>query len=82
MLLTDIWLRRSARGAGLGGTVLADVVAQAAATGARTVRAETTAQNASAVAVLRRLGFLVAEPDASGRVVATSVLTTETPPGR
>ena len=71
VLLAGVWLGRSARGNGLGGSAVAAVLEQAAAAGARTVRAETTARNTAAVVVLRRLGFLLAESHGGGAVRAT-----------
>lgn len=57
LLETGAWLTRSARGRGRGSEVLAAVLQEAEAAGARVVRADTTSENASALGVLRRLGF-------------------------
>lgn len=54
---TGVWLARGARDQGIGRAALSAVLEQAAALGARGVRADTTVRNASALAVLRRLGF-------------------------
>lgn len=54
---TGVWLARRARGQGIGRAALSAVLQQAAALGARGVRADTTVRNASALAVLRCLGF-------------------------
>ena len=57
VLETGAWLTRSGRGRGAGRAALASVLQQAAALGAQVVCAQTTTGNASALAVLRRLGF-------------------------
>lgn len=69
-LETGIWLASDVRGAGVGLAAVAAVLGKAATAGAVAVRAETAAANAPALAVLRRLGFALAEPDAAGRVAA------------
>lgn len=72
VLETGIWLVRSARGQGVGRTVIADVLEEGRAHGARAVRADTSSQNAAALSVLQRLGFrAVVEGD---RVVAVRTL--------
>jgi RimJ/RimL family protein N-acetyltransferase len=55
---TGIWLTRGARGRGVGRQALAAVLREAAASGGREVRADTTADNGPALAVLRALGFV------------------------
>ena len=70
VLLTGLWLIRTARGSGTGRAALAAVLTRAAELGARVVHADTTAANDPAVAVLRRLGFRVHEPDAPGALRA------------
>ena len=67
---TGVWLTRSARGAGVGRAALRAVLGHATSAGVRSVVAETAAGNVSALAVLRHLGFTVAEPAADGRVRA------------
>jgi RimJ/RimL family protein N-acetyltransferase len=57
VLETGIWLTRSARGRGVGRRVVAAVLEQAAVSGAHTVRADTSQQNAAAQGLLRSLGF-------------------------
>jgi DNA invertase Pin-like site-specific DNA recombinase/RimJ/RimL family protein N-acetyltransferase len=57
VLEAGIWLTRAARNQGLGQAAMAAVLREAAAMGADAVRAETTAGNAAALSVLRRLGF-------------------------
>ncbi|HET6876050.1 MAG TPA: GNAT family N-acetyltransferase [Jatrophihabitans sp.] len=57
VLETGMWLARGARGRGVAAAALRNVLERAAATGARAVRADTTAGNAAALAVLSRLGF-------------------------
>ena len=57
VLETGAWVMRGARGRGVGRAAMLAVLQEAAALGARGVRAETTAGNASALGVLRRLGF-------------------------
>lgn len=57
LLETGIWLTRRARGHGLGPAVMVAVLQQATVLGAARVRADTTAGNAAALSVLRRLGF-------------------------
>ena len=53
---TGMWLGRSVRGQGIGGTALRLLLAEAAHAGTRRVIAETTSQNAAALAALRRCG--------------------------
>lgn len=60
---TGLWLTRSARGRGVGRAAMVEVLQQAARAGAAVVVAETTAANASALAVLRHLGFDTASTD-------------------
>ena len=67
---TGVWLTRSARGAGVGRAALRAVLKHATSAGVRSVVAETAAGNVGAIAVLRHLGFTVAEPAADGRVRA------------
>jgi RimJ/RimL family protein N-acetyltransferase len=72
VLETGIWLTRASRGRGIGRRAIAAVVDRARALGAREVRADTSPQNASALAILRRLGFRTGvEGD---RVVAVKTL--------
>lgn len=54
---TGIWLARRARGSGVATVALRAVLERARAAGASAVRADTTAGNSAALAVLRRLGF-------------------------
>lgn len=68
VLETGAWLTRAARGRGVGRAAAAAVVREAAAVGARAVRAETTTGNAAALAVLDRLGFEL-RSDGDGREV-------------
>jgi RimJ/RimL family protein N-acetyltransferase len=72
VLETGIWLTRSARGKGVGRQAVADVLEQARLRGARAVRADTSTDNASALHVLRRLGFRTS-PDGD-RVIAVKEL--------
>jgi RimJ/RimL family protein N-acetyltransferase len=65
---TGIWLVRDVRGRGVGRRALDAVLARARAAGARHVRADTSAHNAAALAVLRALGFRAER--AGERVVA------------
>jgi RimJ/RimL family protein N-acetyltransferase len=57
VLETGIWLTRSSRGRGVAVAAMAAVLREAAALDAQEVRADTTTGNASALGVLRRLGF-------------------------
>ncbi|GGG71974.1 hypothetical protein GCM10011374_40900 [Kocuria dechangensis] len=57
VLEMGIWLTRGARGRGVGRAATAAALRQAASLGASGVRADTTAANAGALAVLRRFGF-------------------------
>lgn len=57
VLETGIWLTRSARGRGVGRTVIAEALELARQTGARAVQADTSPQNTAARHVLQRLGF-------------------------
>ncbi|MHA3701975.1 GNAT family N-acetyltransferase [Jatrophihabitans sp. YIM 134969] len=59
VLETGVWLARDARGTGVGTAAVAAVVDRARELGATAIRADTTAGNPGAVAVLRRLGFVV-----------------------
>ncbi|AXX30894.1 GNAT family N-acetyltransferase [Actinosynnema pretiosum subsp. pretiosum] len=53
---TGMWLARSARGSGVGKAVLRLVLAHATRAGLRAVLADTTTDNAAALAVLRAVG--------------------------
>ncbi|MFC5948683.1 GNAT family N-acetyltransferase [Pseudonocardia lutea] len=57
-LEVGLWLARGARGRGIGRAAVRELVARA---GGRPVVAETTADNAAAVAVLRELGAVLVE---------------------
>ena len=57
VLEAGVWLTRQVRGSGVGRAAVAALLDEAAALGAVAVRAETTAGNAAALAVLRQLGF-------------------------
>ena len=54
-----LWLRRSARGRGVGSAVVYAVVQRATAAGLHRLTAETTLNNAGARRVLERAGFTV-----------------------
>lgn len=56
-LETGIWLARGARGRGVATAALEFAFQRARSAGAHTVRADTTAGNVAALAVLGRLGF-------------------------
>lgn len=60
---TGMWLGRSARGRGVAPEALLLVLAKAAAAGAHTVRAQTTAGNLAAQATLRRAGASLTATD-------------------
>ncbi|MET7643272.1 GNAT family N-acetyltransferase [Streptomyces sp. NPDC005426] len=63
VLETGMWLGRSSRGVGIGTLALREVLAEAANAGAHAVIAETTADNAGALAALRHNGaHLTAAP--------------------
>ena len=53
---TGLWLVRRARGCGLGGAVLDELVVIARERGSRSLAASTTADNLAAVRALRRVG--------------------------
>lgn len=57
VLETGIWLTRGARRRGIGRAAMAAVLREAAGLEASEVRAHTTAGNAGALVLLRRLGF-------------------------
>lgn len=82
---TGVWLVRAARGAGVGRRAVAFALERAREhDDLRCVNATTTAGNAAAQALLRRLGFVVgdASGDASEEVRATfALLPGETPQG-
>ena len=59
VLDTGIWLVRDARGQRIGTRAVRLVLERAHEAGARTVRADTTAGNAAAVGLLRRLGAVL-----------------------
>lgn len=59
-LETGMWLGRSARGQGIAVAALRELLLEAASAGGRTVVAETTADNAAALGVLRRCGATLA----------------------
>ncbi|MET3920726.1 GNAT family N-acetyltransferase [Arthrobacter sp. UYEF20] len=65
-LETGIWLARSFRGRGIGSEALRLVRAQAEASGATVLEADTTAGNAGALALLRAAGAELVAGDASG----------------
>lgn len=67
-----MWLTRTARGRGIGRAAMAAVLDEAAALGARVVRAETTPRNAAALAVLRHLGFAL-EPGGDAKPVSAFI---------
>src|SRR3954470_9048782 len=74
---TGIWLARSARGQGTASRALAAVVTLGRRCGLTALRADTTAANGPALAVLRATGFAVSAPDDTGWVVARLLLTRE-----
>lgn len=76
LLETRIWLTRRARGHSLGPAVMVAVLQQAIVLGAARVRADTTAGNAAALNVLRRLGFTLALGSDGQNVQATVSLPT------
>ncbi len=57
LLETGVWLTRSSRGHGVGGAAMAAALREAGSLGFTAVRAETTANDAGALAVLEQLGF-------------------------
>lgn len=65
-LETGIWLARGCRGRGIGHEALRQVKALAAASGASTLEADTTAGNGAALALLREAGAELAFALASG----------------
>ncbi|MFC0674544.1 GNAT family N-acetyltransferase [Brachybacterium hainanense] len=76
VLEVGIWLRRSARGRGIGSQAMTAVLAEASAAGASAVVADTASGNRGACALLRAAGFTLTEsqtPD--GRVGARRTLT-------
>lgn len=81
-LETGIWLTDDVRGAGVGLAAVAAVLGKAEQAGATAVRAETSATNAAALAVLRRLGFALAPPGPAGGVAARLELRTRRPATR
>ena len=82
LLETGAWLTRSARGRGRGTQVLAAVLREARASGARAVRADTTAANAGALGVLRHLGFELTPSDSGPGVRALLSLDDHPLPGQ
>ncbi|KOX09453.1 GCN5 family acetyltransferase [Micromonospora sp. NRRL B-16802] len=74
-----MWLGRSARGQGIGAAALRGLLIAAAGAGMRNVVAETTPDNAGAIAVLQKCGATLRE--AGGKVHAEICLDS-TPPAR
>ncbi len=68
LLETGVWLTRSSRRQGVGGAAMAAALFEAGSLGFTAVQAETTADNAGAVAVLEQLGFDLT-PIGEGRAV-------------
>lgn len=69
-LETGAWLTRSSRGRGVGRAAMEAVLHEAAALGFTSVSAQTTASNASALAVLKRLGFDLTQSNDEGGIHA------------
>ena len=69
-----VWVTRSSRGSGVATAAVAAVLRRAAELGAYAVRAETTAGNVGALALLRRLGFELTAADDGCGVRAVLVL--------
>ncbi|MEV4197261.1 GNAT family N-acetyltransferase [Micromonospora globbae] len=74
---TGMWLGRSARGQGVGGAALRELLNEAAAAGMRTVVAETTSDNTGALQVLEKCGATLRHD--AGKVYAEICLDS-TPP--
>lgn len=79
VLETGVWLRRSARGQGIGRDAIAAVVREAAALGAKALVAETRESNRAALSVLAGGGFATCPPDSSGQVRAVLRFPDRTP---
>lgn len=60
---TGIWLGRTWRGLGAGEAVLRELLKEAARAGMHTVVADTTADNAAAISLLRKLGATLRQGD-------------------
>lgn len=76
VLETGIWLRRSARGRGIGSQAMTAVLAEARAAGATAVVADTASDNLGARALMRAAGFTLTESQGmDGRVGARTTLT-------
>lgn len=56
-LEVGIWLRRDARGSGIGAAALAEALRKARTGGFETITAQTTANNPAAIRLLRSAGF-------------------------
>ncbi|WBB66132.1 GNAT family N-acetyltransferase [Micromonospora sp. WMMD812] len=74
---TGMWLGRSARGQGIGGAALRELLNEAAAAGMRAVVAETTRENTGALSVLEKSG---AKLRADGDKVYAEICLDSTPP--
>lgn len=74
---TGMWLGRSARGQGLGAAALRELLNVAAAAGMHSVVADTTPDNAGAIAVLRNCGAKLRK---SGGKVYAEISLDATPP--
>lgn len=72
-LEVGIWLIRGVRGRGLGRSIMAEVMEEAKALGAVRLHADTTRDNAAALAVLRDLGF-IRTPNGRGQDVHADML--------
>jgi RimJ/RimL family protein N-acetyltransferase len=79
ILETGIWLTRGARGNGVASAALAAVAERAIAAGAQQLRADTTAANPKAQAVLLRLGFTLSAANSAGEIAALLDLTQPPP---
>lgn len=73
VLEAGVWVVRTARGSGVGRAAVVALLQRAATLGASAVRAETSASNAPALAVIRQLGFVCAD-SMGGRVRSEKTL--------
>ncbi|MEU4265886.1 GNAT family N-acetyltransferase [Kitasatospora cinereorecta] len=80
VLETGMWLARSERGRGIGTATLRKLLDEAASAGARAVIAETTADNAAALAALRNNDARLTPHQDSTHVRAQLVLDETQPP--
>lgn len=72
--LEDLFVRDSARRAGLGAALVEGAVSRAAARGCRRIELDTTSDNAAALALYGRVGFSATMPEGGTRLLLRRLL--------